>query len=50
MDPVSNAKVTVYNADTGAAVASAPNTYGDAEYRIGGLPAGRYKVGATAPG
>ena len=49
MDPVSSAKVTVYNADTGAAFAST-NTYADAEYRIGGLPAGHYKVGATAPG
>ncbi len=50
MDPVSDATVTVYNADTGAVVASTSNTFGDAEYRIGGLPAGHYKVGATAPG
>ena len=50
MDPVSNATVTVYNADTDAVVASTSNTFGDAEYRFGGLPAGHYKVGATAPG
>jgi hypothetical protein len=49
MDPLGNAKVTVYNADTGAAFAST-NADGDGDYRIGGLPAGRFKVGATASG
>jgi len=49
MDPVSHAKVTVYSADTGTAFAS---TDADVEgnYRIGGLPAGHFKVGATSPG
>src|SRR5664279_1317736 len=49
LDPVSYAKVTVYSADTGTAFAS---TTADVEgnYRIGGLPAGNFKVGATAPG
>jgi hypothetical protein len=49
LDPVSYAKVTVYSAATGTAFAS---TSADVEgnYRIGGLPAGNFKVGATAPG
>ena len=49
MDPLSAAKVTVYNADTGTAVAST-NADVEGNYRIGGLPAGHFKVGATAPG
>ncbi len=49
LDPVSYAKVTVYSADTGTALAS---TVADDQgnYRVGGLPAGHFKVGATAPG
>ncbi len=48
LDPVSYAKVTVYNADTGTAVAST-DADDQGNYRIGGLPAGHFKVGATAP-
>ncbi|HZV25907.1 MAG TPA: carboxypeptidase-like regulatory domain-containing protein [Acidothermaceae bacterium] len=49
MDPLSYAKVTVYSADTGTAFASTDADV-EGDYRIGGLPAGHFKVGATSPG
>ena len=49
MDPIGYAKVTVFNATTGAAVKSA-TTDGEGYYLITGLPPGRIKVRATKPG
>lgn len=49
MDPLGGATVTAFDADTGRAVRS---TVADIEgaYRLGGLPAGRYKVRAAKEG
>ncbi|GEM_PF-688633 len=49
-DPVLGATVTVYDAVTGRALKSGPANVDDNHYRITGLPAGKVKVGAVAPG
>ncbi|HSK33972.1 MAG TPA: carboxypeptidase-like regulatory domain-containing protein [Propionicimonas sp.] len=49
MDPLGFARVTVFNADTGAAVRSVL-TDGDGYYLSTGLPAGRIQVRATKTG
>jgi len=51
LDPiVRDATVTVYDADSGAVIAQRTFPGFVDYYRVGGLPAGRIKVGATAPG
>lgn len=49
MDPVGDARVTVFNADTGAALRSVAAD-GDGNYRVDQLPPGRIKVRATKAG
>lgn len=49
MDPIGGATVTVYDAATGTPLASVPAD-GDGYYRVGGLPPGDVKVGATKDG
>lgn len=49
MDPIGSARVTVYNATTGAAIKGV-TTDGEGYYRIGGLPAVKVKVRASKAG
>ncbi len=49
MDPLGGATVTAFNADTGAAVRSTTADM-EGDYRLGGLPAGNYKVRAVKTG
>lgn len=50
MDPLLGATVTVYDARTGAVIRSVTLADTEDRYRIGGLPAGLVKVGASKPG